>query len=239
MDENKLTLIGHLEELRKRLFISLIALAIGTAISFSVCRDILKILKLPAYGLIDKLAFFSPEEAFMSYFKIAIASGLIISMPVILYQLWAFISPAVDERFRRYSMTFVTFSLVSFIFGCIFAYISLLPAALKFLLGFGREDLVPVISVGKYISFSISIILCAGLVFEMPMLSFILSKLGAVNHIFLRRKFKYAVLVIFITAALITPTPDIFNMTLLALPMIFLYEISIWVSYFASPRKRR
>lgn len=239
MDAKDLTLLQHLEELRRRLIICLIVLAVGCACSFPLSGSILKILKLPASGLIQKLAFFSPQEAFMAYFKIAIFGGLVISVPVILYQTWAFISPAVEDRLRKGPFVFIIFSLIAFIGGCLLAYFLLLPAALKFLLGFGQGELEPVISVEKYISFALAIILCTGLVSEMPVLSFILSKLGILNHRFLRKRFKYAVLVIFILAAIITPTPDIFNMTLLAIPMVLLYEISIWISFLAGPKARK
>lgn len=236
MDKRDLTLAGHLEELRKRIILSLLFLVIGIACVFPASSNILKILKLPAAGLITKLAFFSPTEAFMAHFKIAFFGGLIISMPVILYQAWAFISPAIGDGLRRYSLTFIVFSLLSFVFGCLFAYFLLLPAALKFLLSFGTNELEPVLSVGKYVSFVITVILCAGFVFQMPVFSFILSKAGLINHVFLRKRFKYAILVIFIVAAVITPTPDVFNMTLLAIPMLLLYEISIWISFLTGPK---
>lgn len=229
-----MTFVGHLEELRKRIIISLIALAIASAAAFPLSAKILKILKLPAAGLIQKLAFFGPTEAFAAYLKIAIVSGFIISMPVLLYQTWKFVSPALDEGVRRHALTFIVFSFASFISGCLFSYFLLLPAALKFLLSFGGAELEPVISIGKYCSFAVAIILCTGLVFEMPVLSFILTKAGLITPRFLRRRFKYAILVIFIAAAVITPTPDVFNMILLAIPMIFLYEVSVWVSYLAS-----
>lgn len=239
MDKKDLTLVGHLEELRIRIIICLVFLAITSTCAFPLTSQILKVLKLPAAGLIDKLVFFSPQEAFMAYFKIAMVSGFVITMPLILYQIWAFISPALEDRFRKYSLNFILSSLLAFILGCLFAYFLLLPAALRFLLNFGKGELEPFISVSKYISFVISIIFCTGLVFEMPVLSFILTKIGMLNHKFLRKRFKYAVLVIFIVAAIITPTPDVFNMMLLAIPMLFLYEISIWVSFLAGPKARR
>lgn len=235
MNKN-LTFVEHLEELRRRIIICLIVFSIGIIFTFPFSGNILRILRFPAVGLIDKLAFFSPTEAFLAYFKISLVSGFVISLPVLLYEAWAFISPAIEQRFRRYTVSFVTFFLLAFISGCTFAYLVLLPAALKFLLSFGKGEFEPVISIGKYISFVLAIILCTGLVFEMPVLSFLLSKLGILNYRFLRKKFKYAILVIFIIAAVITPTPDVFNMILLALPMLFLYEVSIWISYLAGPK---
>lgn len=227
-----LTFIQHLEELRKRIIICLISLCVTSMASFPASKLALRILKLPADGMIAKLAYFSPAEAFTTYFKIAVFCGLLLSAPVILYELWCFVAPAVGDRIRKYTVLFVSFSLLAFIAGCLFAYYLLLPAALKFLLSFAQGELEPVISVSKYISFALSIILCTGLVFEMPTISFILSKLGILHYRFLRKYYKYAILAIFIAAAVITPTPDAFNMTLLAIPMLLLYEISIWVSYF-------
>jgi sec-independent protein translocase protein TatC len=236
MGQRDLTLTGHLEELRRRIIICLIFIAIGGLCLFPLSSAILNILKYPAKGLVDKLVFFSPQEGFMIYFKIAVVGGFVISIPVILYQVWAFFSPALEDRFKKYSLIFVFFSFMAFVCGCLFAYLFLLPVALRFLLKFGKGELEPLISAGKYISFVLAIVLCTGLVFEMPIISFILSKLGIINHRFLRKRFKYAILVIFVIAAIITPTPDVFNMTLLAIPMLLLYEISIWISFLAGPK---
>lgn len=236
--DKPLTLVEHLSELRKRIIISLVAVGVASIVSLPFVPVLLKILKLPAQGLIEKLAFFSPQEAFLIYMRIAFLSGLIISMPIILYQLWAFVSPAIEERFKRYTLSFILFCSIFFVSGCLFAYFILIPPALRFLLSFGKDELEPVISAGKYISFVTSLILGGGLVFQMPILSFILSKIGVINHRFLRKKYKYAIVIIFIVAAIITPTADAFNMLILALPMLFLYEISIWISFFVGSRHK-
>jgi len=234
--DNELTLVGHLNELRRRIIICLVSLGIGTIFSLPFASLGLRILKLPASGVIEKLVFFSPEEGFLIYMRIALLSGFIFSMPVILYQVWAFILPAIEERRRRYTVLFIFFCSSSFIIGCLFAYFILIPPALKFLLSFAKNDLEPVISAQKYISFVISLILGCGLVFQMPVLSFLLTKLGILDVRSLRKKYKYAIVIIFIVAAVITPTPDAFNMFMLALPMLFLYELSIWISFFARPK---
>ena len=229
-----MTLVEHLNELRSRIIISLAALGITSALSFPFASSLLKILKLPASGLIDKLAFFSPQEAFLIYMRIAFLCGLAISMPVILYQLWAFVSPAViEERLKKRATYFILLCFMAFILGGLFAYFILIPPALRFLLSVASGQLEAVISAGKYISFIISLILGCGLVFEMPVLSFILTKLGIINPRILRKKYKYAVVIIFVIAAVITPTTDVFNMLILALPMLFLYEVSIWISFLA------
>lgn len=234
--DKPLSLITHLEELRRRIIISLVSLVISLVFSFPFAPSVLRILKLPAAGLIEKFVFFGPQEAFLIYMNIAFVLGLVISMPVILYQFWGFVLPAMEEGQKKFIGFFIIFCLVAFICGCLFAFFLLIPPALKFLLSFAKEDLEPVISAGRYISFMTSLIFGCGLVFQMPVVSFILSKLRIINGKILRNKYKYAVLAIFIVAAIITPTADIFNMLILAVPMIFLYEISIWISFFARPK---
>jgi sec-independent protein translocase protein TatC len=231
--DKELTFVGHLEELRRRIIISLAALGLASVISLPFASWILKVLKAPASGIIGKLAYFGPQDAFLIYMKVGLMAGLVIAFPVIAYQLWKFISPAVEDRFKRYAVHFIIASSAAFLMGCLFAYFVLLPAALNFLLSFGSEDLEPVISAGQYISFTISIILCSGLVFEMPVLSFILARIGLINAAMLKNKWKVAVVAIFVAAAVITPTTDIFNMIILAVPMLLLYVASIWVASIA------
>jgi sec-independent protein translocase protein TatC len=236
--DRELTIIEHLSELRKGIIICLVALAAATLLSLPFTASLLKILKFPARGVIDRLAFFSPEEAFLIYMRIGILCGFILSLPVILHQLWRFCSPAMEERVKKHSAFFIISCFLSFVVGNLFAYFILLPPALKFLLGFAKDDLEPVISAGKYISFVTGIIFASGLVFQMPILSFILARLGVINSRVLRKKYKYAIVIIFIVAAVITPTPDAFNMLILALHMLLLYELSIWIAFFAQPKSR-
>lgn len=229
----ELTLVEHIEELRRRIIVSLVFFTLFSIAIFPYVPDLLAILKAPSSGMIDKLVFFNPAEAFLVYIKIALASGLVLSVPVILYQLWAFISPAIGPKAGGYGLGFLVFSVGAFVLGGSFGFFVLLPAALKFLLSFAGDSLEPLISVSSYTSFVLGLILCSGIVFEMPVLSFLLSRLGIINYRFLRKIWKYAVVAIFIVAAIVTPTPDIFNMTILAIPMLFLYELSIWVSRFS------
>ncbi|MBI5143629.1 MAG: twin-arginine translocase subunit TatC [Candidatus Omnitrophica bacterium] len=235
--EKELTLVGHLEELRRRIIISLAMLIVASVLAFPLASKALEILKAPSAGLIERLVFFTPQEAFLIHLKISLFIGLVLSMPVILYQLWAFISPAIEERVKRHGMIFLISSVGAFISGALFGFFLLVPTALKFLLSFSRDTLEPVISVSSYMSFVMGLVLGSGLVFEMPVLSYILSKLGVITPHFLRSKWKYAVILIFIIAAVVTPTPDVFNMTILALPMLGLYELSIWVSKLAGRKK--
>lgn len=235
--DKELTFVEHLEELRSRIIVSLILIAAIGIFAFPFAPKILALLKAPSSGVIGKLVFFDPAEAFLIHIKIAFVTGIIISMPVILYQLWAFISPAFGSKTKRRGVLFLFSALTAFTLGASFGFFVLLPTAIKFLLGFSGESLEPLISVSSYTSFALGLIVGSGLVFEMPVMSFILSKMGMVNHRFLRRVWKYAVIIIFIVAAIVTPTPDIFNMTILALPMLFLYELSIWVSKLSGKKR--
>ncbi|MDD5135981.1 MAG: twin-arginine translocase subunit TatC [Candidatus Omnitrophica bacterium] len=231
------TVTEHFEELRRRVIFSVLALIAATAVSVPFSPVVLKFLKYPSGGAIERLVFFGPEEAFLIYMRISVSAGVVIALPVMLFQLWAFLSPAIDERFRKYAFLFVSVSFLVFLLGCSFSYFILLPAALKFLLSIGRTDLEPVISAARYISFVTGLILACGIVFEMPVVSFFLTRIGVINAGMLRRKFLYAVVVIMIIAAVITPTGDAFNMLMLALPMLALYEVSVWVSFFSAKRK--
>ena len=230
------TVTEHLEELRKRVIFSLLALMLATVAIVPFSPAVLKFLKYPSGGAIEKLVFFGPEEAFLIYMRISISAGLVAALPVILFQLWSFLSPAIDERFKKHAIVFVLISFLVFLCGCAFSYFILLPASLKFLLNIGRADLEPVISATRYISFVTGLILACGIVFEMPVVSFFLTRIGAINAGMLRRKFLYAAVIIMIAAAVITPTGDAFNMLMLAMPMLALYEVSIWISFFSGKR---
>jgi len=231
--DRELSVTEHLEELRRRVIIALVSIGAATLASVPFSSYLLKVLKTPAYGVIQRLVFFSPEEAFSIYMRISFLSGLVMAFPVVLYQFWAFVSPAIEDKFKSYIKYFVISCSATFAAGCVFAYYVLLPNALKFLLSLGSGELEAVISANRYISFTTGIIFCCGLVFQMPVLSYLLTKVGLIDAGFLRGKFKFALVIVFVIAAVITPTTDVFNMTALAIPMILLYEVSIWVSFLA------
>lgn len=226
----EMSLVGHLEELRKRLLLCIIVVAVNSSLIYFMIPQIINFLKKPAGSSLGKLVFFSPTEAIMIYFKIAFVGGVLISLPLIFYEFWVFISPGLTSRERRHTVILTFMSFIFFDLGALFSYFILLPVSLKFLLGFASSDLQPVISIGKYISFVIMLMVGCGVVFEMPILAWFLTKLGVITSAFLVKKRKYAVVANFIIAAVITPSPDIFNMCMLALPMLALYELSIWVS---------
>lgn len=229
-DDRELTLIEHISEIRKRIIICFLFFIVSFVLLFPFSKYLLNILKLPVHGLIDKFVFFSPEEPFLIYMRLSVLSAIVISMPVFLYHLWAFIRPALDNNIRKNILYFVIICFISFLLGVAFAYFIILPRGLIFLLNLSGSELKPFISANRYISFVSYIIFGCGIVFQMPVISFILTKLKVINSRFLRKKYKYAVIILFIIAAIITPTTDIFNMLVMAIPMILLYEVSIWIS---------
>lgn len=229
-----LPLPSHLDELRRRLVYSFVFFACAFGAAFNYSSLLFRLVKQPLAGVVDKLVFFSPTEALAVYLSLSFTAAFVVSMPFLLYQVWKFVEPAAGQDFRTNVFAFVGGVMLAFSAGVLFSYFVLLPPALKFLLGFAGPDLQPVISAQNYISFVTWTILGSGLVFEMPVLSFILTKLGLLDHRLLRSKYRFAVVGILIAAAVLTPTPDIFNMLLFAAPMLVLYELSIWISRLAA-----
>lgn len=230
LNDRKMTFLEHLGELRKRLLISSIFILIGSTIAYSFAPDIIHFLKMPAGPSLGKLKVLSLTEGFMAYFKIALIGGIILSVPVIFYQLWAFILPALKPNERKFVHLFIFWTTISFLIGCVFAYTVLLPFAIPYLLDFGSGELEPMITVDKYLSFTSIMILGCGAIFELPILIYLLTRLGIVTTDFLTTNRKYAFLICFITAAIITPTGDVVNLLLLAVPMVILYEVGILAS---------
>lgn len=243
-EELRMPFWSHLEELRKRIVFVLIAVAAGFGISFSFSEDLLGILLLPMnmkIGLqaafpyvaftpnteIQQLYFTTLTEPFMSHLKIAFVAGLILSVPVILFQIWKFISPGLLPRERRYTGYFVVFSTLFFISGVVFCFFLMLPFAVPFLMGYKTEHLKAIVTIGQYIDFTLKFLLGAGAVFELPLVIILLSRMGVISPIGLAKFRKFAFLISFILGAILTPTPDVFNMTLMSLPIYFLYELGI------------
>ncbi|WP_022847211.1 MULTISPECIES: twin-arginine translocase subunit TatC [unclassified Desulfurobacterium] len=220
----------HLEELRSRLFKSVISIFVGFLICWPFRKDILLFLErpLPDY-LKGKLVFFSPPEAFFTALKICFFGGMIIAMPFILYQVWKFIEPGLYPHEKKFVIPFLFFSFLFFSIGVCFAYFIMIPFALRFLLGFMGNLLVPQIGIGNYISFVIQLTLAFGFVFLLPVVVGLLAKLGVINHKLLEKNRKFAILIIFIVAAILTP-PDVVSQIMMAVPLLFLYELSIMVA---------
>jgi sec-independent protein translocase protein TatC len=229
-EPGKLNIVSHLEELRSRVLYCLSALICGTAVSFSMGRVIMGFVKRPISGLTGELIFISPTEAFVAYMKVVLLAGFVISFPFLLYQIWAFLSPAAKKNTRRRIALWFWAALVLFFIGTAFSYFAAIPRALDFLLGFGGKIASPKISLGKYISFFNALILTGGIIFELPVFIGLLADAGFVNTRQLKKKRHIAILAILTFAAIITPTQDVFNMLLFAVPMIVLYELSIFVA---------
>lgn len=234
MSAENFTLVQHLEELRKRIIICLIIVFIIGFFCFFYVDNILLILSKP----VGKLIFLKPTEAFVTRIKVAFYSGLFISMPVIIYQIWKFVNPGLLEIEKRYVYWLIPFSYLLFVFGTVFAFFGVLPTGMKFLLNYGTENVQPMISISSYVSFVMIFLLVFGIVFQLPLVVLLLTKLGIVTPKWLIKNRKYAILCVFILAGMLTPGPDIFSQFLMAIPTLFLYEISILLSKFMSPLKK-
>jgi sec-independent protein translocase protein TatC len=225
-EDPRMPITGHLEELRSRLLKVIWALLAGMALSYAVSDILTGWLKRP---LAADLYFFSPTEAFWVAMKVSFFGGLFLSLPVILYQVWRFIAPGLLPNERRLVLPFVLIGCFFFISGLLFCYFVVAPFALTFLVGFGLEQgLKPVFSIGLYMDFLLKFLLAFGVAFELPLVITVLAKLGLVTPQFLSRHRRYAIFVNAILAAILTPTPDVFNMMLMMVPLLLFYELGIW-----------
>jgi len=238
-ETKKLDVISHLEELRRRILGCLLVLAIAAAIAFWQGDRLMTFVKSPILSIADKLIFISPTEAFVAYLKVALLSGFIISFPVILFHTWAFLSPALSGKVKGRMVLWLVLALLLFFAGIAFSYFLAIPVALNFLIGFGRGIAVPMITLGKYISFFGALVLVGGIVFEIPVVMGLLTDAGLLKTRTLRKKRHYAVLAIMVFAAVITPTQDILNMLLFAIPMMLLYEAGILIAAAIERRKEQ
>lgn len=236
-EEKEMTFIEHLEELRWRIIYSLIGIIIGTIVSW-IFIDFLveEILLRPARISGVSLQNLKPFGQIFLYFQIALITGLIISIPNVFYQFWKFISPALRKNERKYILAIVIFTTICFLAGIAFAYFVMLPLALSFAVQFGTQTIKNEFAVDEYMSIIISVMLAAGLVFELPMLSFFLSKLGILKPSFMRKYRKHSIVIIMIAAAILTPGTDPVSQVILAVPLVLLYEISILVSKFSQKK---
>lgn len=230
-EERQLTIIEHLGELRDRLIKSVIALTVTTLLSFVFTRQLLQLLIAPM-GETPPVSS-SPTTTIVVFTKVALISGVALAMPVLVYQLISFIAPGLTRQEKRYLYLVLPGATISFVAGAAFAYFIMLPTAIPFLKGFLGDIIEPNWFVDKYISFITSLLFWVGLSFETPLLMFFLAKLGIVTPAALSRYRRYAILVIAVISAVITPTPDPFNMILVMGPLILLYEIGILLARLA------
>ena len=233
LERSRMTIWEHLEELRKRLIISLIAIGVALPVCWYFRESLFNIVQAPFLKYVpagDKLSFISLTEPFSVYMKLAAVAALIFTSPIIITQLWLFISPGLYKRERRYALPFIFFSTSFFLVGCLFAYYAVFPFACRYFLSVG-SNFKQEVRVDDYFGLFSKLTLSIGLIFETPILAFFLARMGIVNHRFLLSKFKYAIVLAFVISAIITPTPDMVNQTILAVPMIGLYGISILIAW--------
>jgi sec-independent protein translocase protein TatC len=238
-DLPRMTLLEHLEELRRRLAWSLGAVLVGFLLCWGFAKPIFVWFSRPLTQFLpagDKLAFTGLVDPFMLYMKVALLAGIFVASPVLLHQFWLFVAPALYRNERRIVVPFLIFTTVFFLGGGYFGYAVAFPMVCQFLLSVG-SDFRQVITVSEYFSMSSKVILGMGLVFELPLLILILARMGVVTHRFLLKYFRFAVLIIFIIAAIITPTPDIPTQTVFAAPMIVLYLIGVLVAWLFGKRR--
>lgn len=229
-DEEKLPFTSHLEELRKRLIRCCIAVAIGFAVSYAFKEKLFEILTRPLIQVMEPggaLVFTGISEAFFTLLKVSFLSGILLAVPVIVFEFWMFVAPGLYRNERKLLLPIVVISSFFFIGGALFGYFVMFPFVFKFLLGFATETLRPLPSMKEYLSFSSKMLLIFGFVFEMPIVITFLARIGIVSVDFLKTNRKYAILIIFIVAAILTP-PDAVTQCLMAVPMVVLYEISIF-----------
>jgi len=239
LEDEKLPITDHLEELRWRLIKCLIAVVVGFCVSYAFVQPIFNFFVSPLVEVMppgSRLIYTSLPEAFITNLKLAFFAGLILALPVIFYQLWKFVMPGLYERERRYVIPFVLIATVFFILGAGFAFFVVFPFGFRFFLGYSSETISAFPTLKEYLSFTTSLLLAFGAIFELPVVIFFLAKIGIVNHDMLKRQRKYALLVNSIVSAVITP-PDVISMLFMMLPLQILYEVSIWVAYFVQKGK--
>ncbi len=229
--EVEMSFLDHLEELRWRLIYALIGVVVGTIIAWIFIDPLVYyVLLKPARDSGADLQNLKPFGQLFLFMQVAIAVGIIISIPNIFYQLWRFIAPALKQNERKYIFSIVLFTSICFLTGIAFAYFVMLPLTLKFAAQFGVEEIKNQFSIDEYMSIIISVMLAAGCIFELPMLSFFLSKLGILTPAFMKKFRKHAIVTIMILAAFLTPGTDPVSQVMLAIPLVLLYEISIFIS---------
>jgi sec-independent protein translocase protein TatC len=235
-----MSFLDHLEELRSRLLKSLVALAVGFGVAWGYHEEIFHFMVGPLRKFDPnlKLIATTPTETIMIYMKMSFFVGIFIAAPFLLYQVWAFISPGLYAHEKGYAVPFVVFGTVFFVSGAAFGHYFLFPVALEFLGTFGGADVQFLPRITEYYEFYSWFLLALGIVFQVPVVIFVLARIGLVTPGFLLRQFKWAILLSFIVAAIVTPTPDVVNQTLLALPMIGLYLLGVVVAaIFGKKRK--
>ncbi len=235
IDEKRMSFWEHLEELRWTIIRSLVAVGIGMVICFIFQKQLINFLRGPAPEDM-RLVYLSLPEGFVVYLKVAMFGGIVVALPYVVYEFWKFIVPGLLEKERKLVPPIAFATVICFVAGGAFAYFVMIPFAIRFLLGFQSDFLAAMITIDKYLGFVVTLILAFGVVFELPVLSFLLTKMGLLTPSFMRSSRRYAYVFAFIIGAVLTP-PDILSQLMLAVPLLILYEISIWVSVLVIRRR--
>ncbi len=237
-DGGKMSFLDHLDELRKRLILVAGALLVGFLICFAFINPIFEFIMVPLYEILPdggRLAYTEPAEAFLLYIKIAALAGLVLATPVVLSQVWLFVAPGLYSHEKKFAIPFVVGSTFFFLLGALFSHYLLFPWAWSFFAGFATDYMEFIPRIQPAFSLYVKLLLACGLVFQMPTIVFFMAKVGAVTAGFLARNIKYAILLIFIFAAILTPTGDPVTLTMMAAPMIALYGLSIGIAWIVAP----
>ncbi|MCX6552797.1 MAG: twin-arginine translocase subunit TatC [Acidobacteria bacterium] len=236
----KMSFLDHLDELRKRLVAAALALAFGTLVAFAFIERIFAFIMRPLYEKLpagSKLIYTEPTEAFMLYVKIALLAGVVIGAPFIMWQLWLFIAPGLYAREKRFAVPFIFMATILFVAGAAFNHYVVFPFAWVFLASFSTDYMMIMPRIEPVFSLYAMMLLAMGAVFEMPAVVLVLARMGVVTAGFMWRHIKYAILIIFIVAAVITPTGDMVTQSLMAGPMIGLYLFSIILAWIFGKRR--
>ena len=237
----RMSFLDHVDELRKRLVLAVTAIFVGFLFAFSIITHLVAFVMRPLNEILPaggEFIYTEPTEAFFLYIKVAALVGLILAIPVVLYQLWLFVAPGLYVHEKKFTIPFVSLSSIFFVGGCLFSHYLLFPIAWLFLSSFSTDLMTFMPRIQPTFALYVRLMLACGVVFQMPTLVFFLARVGAVSARFLARNTKYAILIIFVLAAILTPTGDPATLTLMALPMVALYGLSICIAWLVAPKRR-
>lgn len=241
MSDEQAPFTTHLEELRKRLMIAGGAWVVGFIICYGFSERLFQLISAPVRAALpagSSLVFINATEPFFTFLKIGAIAGLLVALPVILWEIWAFVAPGLYANEKRFAIPFVMAGCLCFGAGTYFGFQFVFPTIFTFLIqyGTGTGEISAMLSMGAYLSLSSKLLFAFGLVFELPVVIFFLARMGIVDHLWLRKRRKYAIVMAFVIGAVLTP-PDVFSQTALAVPFVLLYEVGIWIAFFFGKRK--
>ncbi len=235
-EQQAMSILQHLEQLRKTIIISLIAIVVTSIISFAFIEQIIAVITKPLTAQGIKPVYTAITEGIFTYFKVAFLTGTLFATPVIIWQVWRFVVPALYPNEKKYIYKLVPISIILFIGGVVFAYYTLFPMAVYVLIKLASE-FEPMLTISKYLSFTLAFLIPCGLIFEFPLVVYFLTSIGVLTPQLLMRNRKYAIVIIFILGAVLTPGPDPLSQSIMAAPMLILYEVGILVAKVVAKKK--